>query len=174
MGRASTRRGGSSTPTPTPAATSSTPPSIIATAPARRSSARSSRAGGIGSWSGKFTRPGGTTDVTRVSANSISTHDHTVAQAVQDLADQLGATPSQVALAWTMTRSTAVHPIVGVRRLDQLLDNLGALDLSLTPEAVEQLEATTAFDIGFPNDFIRDMQSFVYGEVGARVDEGRR
>jgi hypothetical protein len=35
---------------------------------------------------------------------------------------------------------------------------------------VQQLEATTAFDIGFPNDFIRDMQSFVYGEVGARVD----
>jgi aryl-alcohol dehydrogenase-like predicted oxidoreductase len=124
--------------------------------------------------SGKFTRPGGTTDVTRVSANSISTHDHTVAQAVQDLADQLGATASQVALAWTMTRSTAVHPIVGVRRLDQLLDNLGALDLSLTPQAVEQLEATTAFDIGFPNDFIRDMQSFVYGDVGARVDDRQR
>jgi len=52
--------------------------------------------------------------------------------------------------------------------------NLGALDLSLTSEAVEQLEATTAFDIGFPNDFIRDMQSFVYGEVGARVDDRHR
>ena len=32
----------------------------------------------------------------------------------------------------------------------------------------------TAFDIGFPNEFIRDMQSFVYGEVGARVDKGHR
>jgi aryl-alcohol dehydrogenase-like predicted oxidoreductase len=129
---------------------------------------------GGGVLSGKFTKPGGTTDVTRVSADSISSHDHAVAQAVQDLADQLGATASQVALAWTMTRSTAVHPIVGVRRLDQLLDNLGALDLSLTPEAAQQLEATTAFDIGFPNDFIRDMQSFVYGEVGARVDDRHR
>jgi hypothetical protein len=67
-----------------------------------------------------------------------------------------------------------VHPIVGVRRLDQLLDNLGALDLSLPPQAVEQLEATTAFDIGFPNDFLRDMQSFVHGEVGARVDDRHR
>ena len=32
----------------------------------------------------------------------------------------------------------------------------------------------TAFDIGFPNEFIRDMQSFVYGEVGAHVDKGHR
>ena len=126
---------------------------------------------GGGVLSGKFTRPGGTTDVTRLSADSISTQDHTVAQAVRDLADQLGATASQVALAWTMTRSAAVHPIVGVRRLDQLLDNLRALDLSLSPEAVERLEATTAFAVGFPNDFIRDMQSFVYGEVGAQVDD---
>jgi len=29
----------------------------------------------------------------------------------------------------------------------------------------------TGFDIGFPNDFIRDMQSFVYGQAGALVDE---
>jgi aryl-alcohol dehydrogenase-like predicted oxidoreductase len=126
---------------------------------------------GGGVLSGKFTQPGGTSDVTRVSADSISARDHAVTQAVQDLADELGATPSQVALAWTMTRSAAVHPIVGVRRLDQLLDNLGAVTVSLPPDAVARLEATTGFDIGFPNDFIRDMQSFVYGEVGALVDE---
>ena len=122
---------------------------------------------GGGVLSGKYTKPGGTTDVTRLSADSISTHDHLVAGVVHDLADQLGASASQVALAWTMARSAAVHPIVGVRRLDQLLDNLGALDLSLSPEAVHQLDVASAFDIGFPNDFIRDMQSFVYGEVAA-------
>lgn len=33
-----------------------------------------------------------------------------------------------------------------------------------------RLEATTGFDIGFPNNFIRDRQSFVYGEVGAQVE----
>jgi hypothetical protein len=39
---------------------------------------------------------------------------------------------------------------------------------------VARLEAPTGLNIGFPNDFIRGMQSFVYGEVGALVDEGHR
>jgi hypothetical protein len=46
--------------------------------------------------------------------------------------------------------------------------------VSLPQDAGARLEATTGFDIGLPNDFIRDMQSFVYGEVGALVDEGHR
>jgi aryl-alcohol dehydrogenase-like predicted oxidoreductase len=129
---------------------------------------------GGGVLSGKFTNPGRSTGPTRVSADSISARDHAVAQAVQDVANEVGATASQVALAWTTTRSAAVHPIVGVRRLDQLLDNLGALAVSLPPDAVSRLEATTGFDIGFPNDFIRDMQSFVYGEAGALVDDGHQ
>jgi aryl-alcohol dehydrogenase-like predicted oxidoreductase len=90
---------------------------------------------GGGVLSGKFTRPGGTADLTRLQADSISERDHSVAQVVQDVADELAATPSQVALAWTMSRSRAVHPIVGVRRLDQLLDNLGALDTALPPNS---------------------------------------
>jgi aryl-alcohol dehydrogenase-like predicted oxidoreductase len=56
---------------------------------------------GGGVLSGKFTRPGGTADVTRLPADSISERDHAVAQVVQDVAAKLGATPSQVALAWT-------------------------------------------------------------------------
>jgi aryl-alcohol dehydrogenase-like predicted oxidoreductase len=125
---------------------------------------------GGGVLSGKFTRPGGAGGVTRLPADSISRRDLAVAQVVQDVADELGASASQIALAWTMTRSRAVHPILGVRRLDQLLDNLGTLDIALPPELVARLETATGFDIGFPNDFIRDMQTFVYGEAGALVD----
>ena len=65
----------------------------------------------------------------------------------------------------------AVHPILGVRRLGQLHDNLGALDITLPTESMDRLEAATGFDIGFPHDFIRDMQSFVFGDAGALVDE---
>ena len=125
---------------------------------------------GAGVLSGKFTSPGGSTDVTRIPAGSISEHDLAVAQAVQDVAAELGASASQVALAWTMARSRTVHPIVGVRTLDQLLDNLGALDVELPAQALAQLHAASGFDIGFPHDFIRDMQGFVFGEAGALVD----
>jgi aryl-alcohol dehydrogenase-like predicted oxidoreductase len=93
---------------------------------------------------------------------------------VRDVADELGASVSQVALAWTMARSPAVHPIVGVRRLDQLHDNLGAADVTLPPEAVDRLDAASAFDIGFPHDFIRDMQDFVFGDAGTRPEDDKR
>ena len=126
---------------------------------------------GGGVLTGKFSTPGGPDGPTRMSADSISEGDQAVARGVQDVADELGASASQVALAWTMAGSRAVHPILGVRRLGQLHDNLGALDITLPTESMNQLEAATSFDIGFPHDFIRDMQSFVYGDAGALVDE---
>jgi hypothetical protein len=64
-----------------------------------------------------------------------------------------------------------VHPIVGARRLDQLEDNLQALNIRLPPESVARLEAATGFEIGFPHDFITDMHTFVFGEAAERVDQ---
>ncbi|KAA2261982.1 aldo/keto reductase [Solihabitans fulvus] len=125
-------------------------------------------AGGV--LSGKFTREGGAEAGTRLAADSISEHDHTVARAVQDVADELGATPSQVAIAWTRAASRAVHPIVGARRLDQLVDNLGAVDVTLPAEAVARLNDATGFQVGFPTDFIEEIGGWVFGEASARVD----
>src|SRR5262245_24480271 len=79
-------------------------------------------AGGV--LSGKFTRSGGAPAGTRIGPESLTEHDHDVARAVQELADELGATPAQVAIAWTMAKSAAVRPIVGARHLDQLTENL--------------------------------------------------
>jgi aryl-alcohol dehydrogenase-like predicted oxidoreductase len=120
-------------------------------------------AGGV--LSGKFTRPGQVEAGTRISPESIGEHDRAVAQTVQDVADDLGATPSQVAIAWTMTHSSAVHPILGARRLDQLLDNLGAADCELPPDAVDRLEEAATFTVGFPSDFIAETESWVFGEA---------
>jgi aryl-alcohol dehydrogenase-like predicted oxidoreductase len=78
--------------------------------------------------------------------------DHAVARVVHDVADEIGASPSQVAVAWTMARSPAVHPILGILRLDQLHDNLGAADLRLAQEVMNRLDAASALDVGFPHD----------------------
>jgi aryl-alcohol dehydrogenase-like predicted oxidoreductase len=126
---------------------------------------------GGGLLSGKYTRAGGPSGVSRLTADSIGEREHAVARAVQSVAEELGASPSQVALAWTMTVSRTVHPIVGVRRLDQLQDNLQALEVRLPGEAVRRLEASTGFEAGFPHDFIREMQTFVFGEVAKQVDQ---
>jgi aryl-alcohol dehydrogenase-like predicted oxidoreductase len=90
---------------------------------------------------------------------------------VQDVANDLGVTCSQVAIAWTRTRSRAVHPIVGARNVEQLTDNLGALDCVLPDDAVKRLEAATDFTAGFPTDFIANTEAGVFGEASGRVDE---
>ena len=128
---------------------------------------------GGGVLSGKYTKAGGAGAGTRISADAISEHDHAVARVVQQVADDLGATPSQVAIAWTRARSRAIHPIIGARRLDQLVDNLAALDCVLPDEAVRHLDDSTGFVAGFPTDFIAETGPWVFGASSQLVD-GRR
>ncbi|MEN3264521.1 aldo/keto reductase [Pseudonocardia sp.] len=119
-------------------------------------------AGGI--LSGKFTRPGGPPNPgTRVDPASLTAHQRQVATVVQSVADDLGATASQVAIAWTRRRSPAIHPIIGARRLDQLIDNMGALDIALPADSVAQLESAATFEVGFPTSFIDETSPWVFG-----------
>jgi aryl-alcohol dehydrogenase-like predicted oxidoreductase len=50
------------------------------------------------------------------------------------LADELGATPSQVALAWLLRRSPVMLPIPGTSSVAHLEENMGAAELELTDE----------------------------------------
>jgi aryl-alcohol dehydrogenase-like predicted oxidoreductase len=118
---------------------------------------------GGGILSGKYTRGGDPATATRLAADSVSAADHAVARVVQEVADELGASPSQVAIAWTTSRSGAVFPIVGARTADQLRDNLAARELVLPPEAIARLEAATGFEVGFPSDFIVQNSAWVFG-----------
>jgi aryl-alcohol dehydrogenase-like predicted oxidoreductase len=121
---------------------------------------------GGGVLSGKYGRP----DATGRLAGSVSAEDLAVAKAVQEVADELGAAPSQVAIAWLRAQSPAVHPIVGARTVEQLRDNLGALDCVLPDEAVRRLADATGFTAGFPADFIAQTSPWVFGEASQRVD----
>ncbi|GAA1564171.1 aldo/keto reductase [Kribbella sancticallisti] len=80
--------------------------------------------------------------------------EHAVLSAVREVAGEMGVTPAQVALAWTRVRSRAVLPLVGASSVEQLADNLAALEVELPPEAVGRLESATGFEVGFPTDFV--------------------
>jgi aryl-alcohol dehydrogenase-like predicted oxidoreductase len=54
------------------------------------------------------------------------------------------ATPAQMALAWVMARKPFIVPIPGTRNMDHLRENLGAIDVPLTPADVSELEADFA------------------------------
>ncbi|BCJ36892.1 oxidoreductase [Actinocatenispora thailandica] len=117
---------------------------------------------GGGVLSGKYTAPDRPAQH-RLDPDSIDPHDLEVARVVQSVADELGATPAQVALAWTRVRWPAVLPMIGARTRDQVADNLGCLDVSLEPELVRRLDAATGFTPGFPADFIDQTAPWVFG-----------
>ncbi len=60
---------------------------------------------------------------------------------VRELAAQIGATPGQVALAWLLQKGDDIVPIPGTKRRSYLEENIGAADLALSPEQVNQLDA---------------------------------
>lgn len=56
------------------------------------------------------------------------------------LAEELGCPLSQLALAWVMANPLVTAPIIGPRTLEQLTDNLGALEISITPEIEARID----------------------------------
>jgi aryl-alcohol dehydrogenase (NADP+) len=67
--------------------------------------------------------------------------DRAIVDAVTKVATSRGVSRAQVALAWLLSKPVVSAPIVGVTKLEQLDDALGALSLSLSPEEIGQLEA---------------------------------
>jgi len=74
-----------------------------------------------------------------------------IADVVKAVAKELGKTPAQVALAWTLLDPTVTAPIVGARTLAQLEDNLGALEVRFSEDQRRQLDEASAIELGFPH-----------------------
>jgi aryl-alcohol dehydrogenase-like predicted oxidoreductase len=81
-----------------------------------------------------------------------------ILDAVTTVAAELGATPAQVSLAWLLSRPQVTSVIFGARSIAQLDDNLRAAALALPDAAVEKLTAASAFDLGYPYDFMSRIQ----------------
>ncbi len=59
---------------------------------------------------------------------------------VEELAEEKGRTPSQIALAWVLGRGNDIVPIPGTKRRSYLEENAEAVDVELTDEDLERLE----------------------------------
>lgn len=58
-----------------------------------------------------------------------------------------------IALAYLMAKAPRVFPIVGGRKIEQIRDNIQALQIRLTTDQISYLESVKSFDIGFPSNF---------------------
>src|SRR4028118_195141 len=59
---------------------------------------------------------------------------------VRRIADRIGATPGQVALAWLLTQGEHIVPIPGTKRVRYLEENLAASTLQLSSDELNELE----------------------------------
>jgi len=63
---------------------------------------------------------------------------------LQTIATRKGGTPAQIALAWLLARTPWIVPIPGTTRRHRLDENLGAVDLELTPDDLREIESAAA------------------------------
>ena len=107
--------------------------------------------------------------------DSVGPRANGVAREVVAVADELGATPAQVAIAWVRSQQWHTVPIVGARTEAQLRENLGALELALSDEQVDRLSDATDFRLGFPRDFLESehVRGLIFGDTFELIDDPR-
>lgn len=77
-------------------------------------------------------------------ADDAFERNRALADNVAAVAADIGVAPSQVALAWVLSRGTDVVPIPGTRHTEYLRENVGALDVNLTDGQLGRLETIAA------------------------------
>jgi 1-deoxyxylulose-5-phosphate synthase len=81
-----------------------------------------------------------TDQIAKLKYDASADVDNLVIERVAQLAEKLGVTRTQIALAWLLQKEPVVAPIVGVTKIAQLEDAVAAVSVKLTPEAVAYLE----------------------------------
>lgn len=101
---------------------------------------------GQGFLTGKYDRESGlegeslAAESSRFERSYLTEANFDVHDELDAVAEAVGATPAQTALAWLMHRRGVTAPIVGARTLDQLEENLQAATVELDEEQVERLD----------------------------------
>ncbi|KTG27530.1 aldo/keto reductase [Haloferax profundi] len=95
---------------------------------------------------GKYERdssiPAGTrAETDKYTSNRFSDENWDVLDEIRDIAEKKDATPAQVSLAWLLHKPVVDAPIIGPRSIEHLDENLAALDIDLTPDERERIEA---------------------------------
>jgi aryl-alcohol dehydrogenase-like predicted oxidoreductase len=98
-----------------------------------------------------------------------------IAAAVIAVAEEVGCQPSQVAISWVRQQLGVIVPLVGANSVAQLEDNLGALEVTLSREQLDQLDEASRIELGFPHDFLSqdNIRNLIFGGTFDRIDRHR-
>ncbi|KAJ7460746.1 NADP-dependent oxidoreductase domain-containing protein [Mycena latifolia] len=94
--------------------------------------------------------------------------------ALEKVAQEVGAKSMHaVAIAYVMQKAPFCFPILGGRKVENMLSNIEALDISLSSEQIKYLESILPFDPGFPHNMIGDGTEYALPMSSAAVFETR-
>jgi aryl-alcohol dehydrogenase-like predicted oxidoreductase len=107
-----------------------------------------------------------------IQGRDVSDRDATIAREVVAVADDLGVSPAQVTLAWVRQQSGQLIPILGATTTDQLVDNVGSLEVTLDDDQLDRLDAVSDVDMGFPHEFLASgsIRNLLFGGTQDAID----
>jgi aryl-alcohol dehydrogenase-like predicted oxidoreductase len=117
--------------------------------------------------SGKFDRDGKTAEGRRVNFDFPPIDKERAFGAIEimrGIAAEKGCTVPQVAIAWLLHQKVVTSVIIGARRMDQLTDNIGSVDVTLSDDDMAALDGAT----GLPGEYPGWMLEF-QGEYRASL-----
>ncbi len=87
-----------------------------------------------------------------------------VANIVTEISKKTGISPVRLALSWILHDKRVTSIIIGVKRMDQLEENLTMGDWDLAEDVWEELDTKTAYDLGHLSEFARHVYKSAFGD----------
>jgi aryl-alcohol dehydrogenase-like predicted oxidoreductase len=131
-------------------------------------------AGGL--LTGKY-RTGGASRATRMKYGLVhegEERNDAILDVLVAVAKEIGVTPGQVALAWVNSRG--IFPVIGSRTVEQMEENLSAVNVKLSEIQNRRLEAATAFHTIHPHDGLASAgnRASISGGLWDHIDQPKR
>jgi aryl-alcohol dehydrogenase-like predicted oxidoreductase len=109
-------------------------------------------AGGL--LSGKFSRTNQKPENSRRSEFDFPVVDKErtwkILEVMAPIAKAHNCSPARISLAWLLAKPVVTSVIIGAKRIEQLQDNIAAIDVQLTPEQMKQLDEASALPPEYP------------------------
>lgn len=96
----------------------------------------------------------GTRKSLTIANGTLTERNFAIVDVVKEVATELGRTPGQIGLAWTLQNPGVTAPVIGARTPAQLEENLGALEVDFTAAQLARLDEAGAIGLGVPHDLL--------------------
>lgn len=131
---------------------------------------------GQGVLTGKYLENDGTPKRLKEGSLRLTDRNLVIAKEVSKVAEEIGCTPSQVAINWVRQQKGVIIPVIGCRNESQLCESLSCLKYTLSSEHLKRLDEVTKIEMGFPHDFlnVEGVKTVVYAGMKDHIDNHRK